>query len=147
VGSIVVEHVSDAPLERVYAVAKDVERFGEIMPDVESVAILEREGSTTVTKWVGIVAKMGRKIVWTERDHWDDEKHVCTFEQVEGDYDVYQGVWSFFATPEGGSRMTIELEVEIQIPLVGALLKNLVLKLTRMNAERMLEAIATEASR
>ncbi len=146
-GTITVEHVSPALLERVYAVAKDVERFGEIMPDVESVTILERQGSTTVTRWVGIVQKLGRKIVWTERDEWDDAAHVCRFEQVEGDYDTYRGVWSFANTPEGGCKMTIELEVEIQIPLVGPLLKSLITKLTRQNAERMLEAIATEAGR
>jgi ribosome-associated toxin RatA of RatAB toxin-antitoxin module len=147
VGTVRVEHVSPAPLARVYAVAKDVERFGEIMPDVESVQVLERDGNTTVTRWVGVVQKMGRKIVWTERDHWDDESHVCTFEQVEGDYDTYKGVWTFEETPEGGSRMHIELEVEMNIPLVGALLKSLILRLTRQNAERMLEAIAEEAGR
>jgi ribosome-associated toxin RatA of RatAB toxin-antitoxin module len=146
VGTVRVEHVSPAPVERVYAVAKDVERFGEIMPDVESVQVLERDGNTTVTRWVGIVQKLGRKIVWTERDHWDDEGHVCTFEQVEGDYDTYKGVWSFEAMPDGGSRMVIDLEVEMNVPLVGALLKSLILRLTRQNAERMLEAIATEAS-
>lgn len=146
-GTVRVEHVGTAPLERVYAVAKDVERFGDIMPDVESVKILEREGSSTLTHWVGIVAKFGRKIVWTERDWWDDANHVCTFAQTEGDYEEYKGVWTFEATPEGGNRMVIEMDVEIHVPLVGSLFRNVVLKLSKQNAARMLEAIEREAGR
>ncbi len=146
-GKITVEHVCEAPLDRVYAVAKDVERFGEIMPDMESVEILERDGSSTLTRWVGVIKQFNRKIRWIERDDWDDEAHVCTFHQTEGDYEVYQGVWKFEATESGGSKMTIDLEVEINVPLIGSLLKSLINKLTRLNAERMLEAIAEEAAR
>jgi len=147
VGKISVEHVSEAPLERVYAVAKDVERFGEIMPDIESVTVLERDGTSTLTSWVGVIKQFNRKIRWTERDEWDDAAHVCTFAQTEGDYEVYQGVWRFEATESGGSRMTIDLEVEINVPLIGSLLKSLINKLTRLNAESMLRAIADEAAR
>ncbi len=146
-GKISVEHVSEAPLERVYAVAKDVERFGEIMPDIESVTVLERDGTSTLTSWVGVIKQFNRKIRWTERDEWDDAAHVCTFAQTEGDYEVYQGVWRFEATESGGSRMTIDLEVEINVPLIGSLLKSLINKLTRLNAESMLRAIADEAAR
>ena len=34
-----------APLETVYPIAKDIERFPEFFPDVESVCILEQHGA------------------------------------------------------------------------------------------------------
>jgi ribosome-associated toxin RatA of RatAB toxin-antitoxin module len=142
---VVCEQESTAPVDRIYALAKNVEAFPEIMPDVESIEVLERDGNRTVTRWVGLVRQLARKIRWTERDEWDDAARVCTFEQTEGDYDVYRGVWSFHEREGGGTRVRLELEVEIDVPLVGALLRGLVLKLTRLNAEGMLRALAAKA--
>lgn len=136
---------SSAPVCVLYRLAKDVESFPEIMPDVESVEVIERQGSRTVSRWVGVVRQLGRKLSWTEEDHWDDEQRVCLFEQIEGDYDVYRGRWEFREAPGGGSIIELELEVEINVPLVGPLLRSLVLKLTKQNAEGMLQALAQKA--
>jgi ribosome-associated toxin RatA of RatAB toxin-antitoxin module len=127
-----------APLDEVYRVAKDVERFPEFMPDVESIRVLEREGSRTVTEWVGLV--QGRKIRWVEEDHWDDAVHVCTFRQREGDFTTYEGRWAFEAVPEG-TRTTLNLVYEMDLPLAGALLSNLLRVLVRKNLESMLAAL------
>jgi ribosome-associated toxin RatA of RatAB toxin-antitoxin module len=72
------EVLVDAPLDRVYALAKDVESFPEFMPDVESLEIVERsdDGSRTVTRWVGIAKEFRIKIKWTEEDLWDDGTHL-----------------------------------------------------------------------
>ena len=96
-----------APLADVYRVAKDVERFPQFMPDVESIRVLERQGSTIVAEWVGIV--QGRKIRWVEEDQWDDAAHVSRFRQREGDFTKYEGTWSFAVVPENviGSSASI----------------------------------------
>src|SRR3989442_15017605 len=82
-----------APLDRVYALAKDVEAFPSFMPDVESIRVQQRDGSRTVTEWVGVV--QGRRVRWVEDDDWDDALHVCTFRQREGDFTRYEGTWTF----------------------------------------------------
>jgi len=127
-----------APLAEVYRVAKDVERFPEFMPDVESIRVLERADSRTVTEWVGVV--QGRKIRWVEDDHWDDDAHRCRFRQREGDFTTYEGTWSFEAVPEG-TRTTLVLEYEMDLPLAGALLSTLLRVLVRKNLESMLAAL------
>ncbi|MBD3176167.1 MAG: DUF2505 family protein [Armatimonadia bacterium] len=144
-GTVTSTQHAAAPVDVVYRLARDVESFPEIMPDVESVEILERDNGRTVTRWVGVVAQLGRKIKWTEEDHWDDEKRVCVFEQIEGDYEVYRGTWTFEEAPDGGTTIEMELEVEINVPLVGPLLKKLVLKLTKQNVDGMLQALARKA--
>jgi ribosome-associated toxin RatA of RatAB toxin-antitoxin module len=138
VATVEASTVIRAPLDRVYALAKDVERFPEFMPDLESVRVLERTSAGTVTQWVGVV--QGRKIRWVEEDEWDDGRHVCTFRQRSGDFNRYQGTWRFEPAPEG-TRTSLDVEFELDIPLAGALLSNLVRALMRKNCESMLAAL------
>ena len=127
-----------APLGRVYALAKDVERFPEFMPDLERVTILERRPNGTATEWVGVV--QGRRIRWVEDDEWDDVGHACVFKQRAGDFARYEGEWRFETVPEG-TRTSLNVDYELDIPLAGALLSALVRVLMRKNCESMLEAL------
>jgi ribosome-associated toxin RatA of RatAB toxin-antitoxin module len=127
-----------APLDEVYQVAKDVEEFPTFMPDVESVKVLQRDGSRTVTQWVGVV--QGRKVRWVEDDEWDDTRHLCTFRQREGDFTRYEGAWTFAASA-GGTQTTLVVDFELELPLAGALLSNLLRILVRKNLESMLGAM------
>lgn len=127
-----------APLERVYELGKNVEAFPQFMPDLQSVRVLERRDSETVTEWVGIM--QGRKVRWVEEDHWDDAQHVCRFRQREGDFTKYEGTWSFAATGSS-TRTTLAVEFELDLPLAGALVSNLLKVLVRKNLESMLAAL------
>ncbi len=137
-----VETFVRAPAGHVYAVAKDVEQFPQFMPDVESLQVVDRQGNRTVTAWVGRI--QGRRVAWTEEDEWDDARRVCTFRQREGDFDRFEGAWSFEDTP-GGCSVRLVVDYELHIPLLGPLLTNLVRQLVRKNAEGMLEALRKRA--
>jgi coenzyme Q-binding protein COQ10 len=128
-----------APLEQVYAVAKRVQDFPQFMPDLERVTVLERDGEVPIrTEWVGVVE--GRRIRWTEDDAWDDARHLCRFRQREGDFERYEGEWSF--EPEhGGTRTAITVEFEFGIPLIGALLSQLLRVKMKENLDGMLAAL------
>ncbi len=136
--SVEASTVMHAPLDRVYALAKDVERFPQFMPDLESVTVLERLPGGTVTQWVGVV--QGRKIRWIEEDEWDDVRHTCAFRQRSGDFSRYQGTWTFEAVP-GGTQTRLTVDYELDIPLAGPLLSTLVKVLMRKNCESMLAAL------
>ncbi|HXX37460.1 MAG TPA: SRPBCC family protein [bacterium] len=128
-----------APLDHVYTVAKRVEDFPSFMPDLERVTVLERNGDVpTATEWVGVVE--GRKIRWTEDDDWDDAHHVCRFRQRDGDFERYEGAWSF-ETEDGGTRTTITVEFEFGIPLIGGLLSQLLRVKMKENLDGMLTAL------
>ena len=136
-----------APLDRVYALAKDVESFPGFMPDVESLVVQERseDGTRTVTQWVGGASDFKLKIRWTEEDVWDDAAHVCKFTQLKGDYQSYGGEWTFSDLGGGQTRFSSVLTYEFEIPLIGPLLKKVVAKLMRDNTQRLLDAIKTRA--
>ena len=128
-----------ASLPAVYELAKRVEDFPRFMPDLESVTVLERRGDVpTVTEWVGVVE--GRRIHWVEEDAWDDVRHLCRFRQREGDFERYEGVWTF--TPEaGGTRTAITVDFEFGIPLIGGLLSALLRVKMKENLDGMLSAL------
>lgn len=133
-----------APLDTVYAVGKDIERFPEFLPDVESVTILDRTETGWTSDWVGVVEKLNRKVKWREVDVWDDTAHVCTFYALSGDWEKYDGTWSFVAQ-DGGTLMRMELECDINVPMIGAIIKGLIGKLAKMNVDNMFEGIRRRA--
>ncbi len=140
----VTTHV-DAPLETVYGLAKDIERLPEFDENLESVKIVEREGSRTVSAWVGVVREFRQKIKWSEADEWDDEQHICRFAQTKGDFDRYEGTWTFAAEGDRRTRIDLELEYEYNVPLIGPLIKNLLHKKTQQASEGIMAAIKAMA--
>ncbi len=137
----------NAPLETVFALARDQESFPQFMPDVESVTVAERseDGSRTVTDWVAVASDFKLKVRWTEEDLWDEAAHTCRFTQLKGDYTAYGGLWTF--TPDGanGTQFQSEIDYELEIPLIGPLLKAVVARLMRDNTQKILDAIKVRA--
>jgi ribosome-associated toxin RatA of RatAB toxin-antitoxin module len=141
---IMVEEIAEAPVETVYAIAKEIERFPEWMGNVESITVLARDGSRVTSKWVGRVEEFKRNIRWTEEDIWDDAARRCLFRATEGDWETYEGEWDFI--PEGDkTRLRLKLNFDINVPLIGALIKGLLARLTEKNSRDMLKALAARA--
>jgi ribosome-associated toxin RatA of RatAB toxin-antitoxin module len=139
------EVIVSAPPDRVYALAKDVESFPEFLPNVERVTIREREGDRTVSEWVGLVPEFKRTIRWVEADTWDDAARRCDFQLVSGDWDRYEGSWTF--EPEGdATRVRLSISYEYNVPLIGPLIKKLLHKLVARNAEETLEGLRRRAA-
>ena len=143
---IEVETTIAADPEAVYAVAKDVEKFPEFMPDVERVTVLERSEGRVVSEWVGIVREFSRKVTWVEEDRWDDAARRCDFAALRGDWDTYRGAWTFEPADEGATRVRLSLEFELNVPLIGPLIKALLARLVRKNCEQMLEGLRARVS-
>jgi coenzyme Q-binding protein COQ10 len=133
-----------APVDTVYAVARDVERFPEFMEDVQSVKILEQTPEKQVSEWSSIIKEFNRTIKWTELDYWDNAAKTCRWEQTEGDFTSYEGGWEFVAN-DAGTLAKLTINYEYNVPLIGALIQGLVKKKMQSNVESMLAAIKQEA--
>lgn len=140
------ETVIHAPLETVYAIARDVEAFPQFMPDVKSVKILEKsaDGSRTLTEWVAYASQLKLQVKWTEEDIWDDANHTCRFRQVKGDYDQMEGLWEFLPHPEG-TLFRSTLDYELRVPLLGAIVQKVVHHLVTQNLKGILEGVKAQA--
>ncbi len=135
-----------APVETVYAIAKDVERFPEFMDDVQDVEILGEDGQRRVSHWVGLIEEFNRTLEWTEEDYWHDEEHSCRFEMLEGDFTEYSGIWTF-EEEEGGTLVKLVVDYEYAVPLIGPLIKKLLHRKVQQNCDNMLSAIKKQAEK
>jgi uncharacterized membrane protein len=136
----------NAPVEMVYAIARDVESFPDIMDDLQSITVLERseDGNRTVTEWVGLVRQFAMKLKWQQEDVWDPVRHRDDFRALKGDVDELAGYWQF--TPEdGGTSFDSVVDYEVNVPLIGPLVKNLIRKLMESNLAAQMEAIRVKA--
>ena len=137
--------VIHAEIDRVMGLAKDIERFPEFMRDVQSVEIAERgPGGRVVSKWRASLPELRLSVRWTEEDLWDDAARTCAFRQIEGDYGKLEGLWTFTSVEEG-TRFDSQLEIEYDVPLIGALLKGIIAKKAKENLDATLDAIKRRA--
>lgn len=138
----------NAPVEKVYAVARDVEAFPQYMDDLQSLTVLERseDNKRTVTAWVGIIREFKMNIKWTQEDVWDDSAHTDVFKMIQGDMDSMSGVWRFIPE-EGGTRFESEVSYEFDVPLIGPMVKNLIRKKMTENLQATMQAIKGCAER
>lgn len=140
-------HVSiQASPDQVYAIARDIEKFPEFMPDVQRITVLEAspDGARQVVEWVGQIPTFKLTVKWTEEDLWNDQERTCHFRQVKGDFTEYGGSWHF--VPEGdGTRFESEVTYELEIPTIGPLIRGVVRKIMTDNMVRLQQAIKARA--
>lgn len=133
--------VAAAP-EAVFAIAQDVERFPEVMHDLKKVEILEREGNRTITRWTSVaeVGPLTKEIAWEEEDVWDATALTCKFKMTKGDMKAYEGVWTF--TRDGAvTNVVLDIDYEIEIPLLGALVHKIIRQKMDENCDSLLKAL------
>jgi uncharacterized membrane protein len=134
----------EAPIERVYAIARDSPSFPDFMEDVKSVTIVEREGERVVSDWVGLIPTFRLTVRWRQEDLWDDANHRCSFRQIKGDYDKLDGTW-VFTKQNTGTLFSTELEYEYNVPTLGALVKRVIHSLVVKNLEGINRAFKARA--
>ena len=133
----------EADAAAVYELAKDQERFPEFMPDVESVTILQRDGSRMITRWKTLVEEA--PIEWIEEDVFDDERLRVDYKLVEGDLEVFEGTWTFVNGAPGRTHVTLGVEYDFGVPTLAELIGPTLHKKVRENSEMMLAALKREA--
>lgn len=134
----------DAPIEKVYAIAKDSESYPEYMKAVESLTVTSREDNRVVADWVGLITQFNLKVRWTQEEIWDDATTSSRFTQLKGDYDKMEGTWKF-SQENGGVRFDQFLDYEYNVPTLGPLVKKLILHLVKSQLEAAGEAIKKRA--
>ena len=94
------------PPQAVFNAARQVEKFPEVLPNLDSARVVSDEGNgRLITEWTATlkVGPMSKKVTWTERDSWNEADLSCRFELVKGDMKIYNGDWKFEAQ-DGGER-------------------------------------------
>ena len=138
--------VINAPIQRVYDIARDVESFPSFMEDLQSLTVVERtgDGSRTVTEWVGLIREFKMTVKWTQEDLWNAASYRDDFRMLKGDMDSMSGYWQF-TEENGGTRFDSVTEYEYNVPLIGPMIKALIRKKMEQNLETTMQAIKRRA--
>lgn len=147
--TVQVQTTIHADIEKVYAIARDVEKFSQFMPDIESVRILEDDGSgRVVSEWAGKIRQFNRTLRWIEEDVWDDNSKTCTFRQLQGDFSEYGGEWTFSPSEDGKSTDSVlRVCYTFDVPLIGGIIKGVLQKLVHQNCDNMLQSLKQYAEK
>jgi uncharacterized membrane protein len=109
----------DAPLDVIWSVLTDFERYPEWARDIKEVVVLERDDEGRATRVHFRAAAMGRSTSYTLRYQWDDAPHRLPWELVDGDImRVLDGAYEF-AENGASTDVTYHLRVELAVPLPG----------------------------
>ena len=123
----------DAPIERVYAVAADVEGSPRWQPQIKQARVLERDpDGNQVLVHTETDAKVRTLKSVLRFDY--DEPHGLRWTQDDGDLKAVDGAWEFEDLGDGRTRATYSMTVDlgrmlgmvIRGPLVGVLKGQLV---------------------
>jgi ribosome-associated toxin RatA of RatAB toxin-antitoxin module len=112
----------DAPLDRVYAVIVDYERYPEFLPEIENTEVLRRDGNTVevefslnlikrLTYTLRLVGEPGTGVSWT---------------LVDGMFQTNDGSWNLESLEGRRTRATYRIEVAVGVFVPGAITKRLV---------------------
>jgi ribosome-associated toxin RatA of RatAB toxin-antitoxin module len=105
-----------AMARKAYAMMIDVESYPDFMPSVNALEILDRADNQVTTRWDAQID--GAPIQWVQRVWWTDADRKMHFEAVEGDFDVFQGLWSAGGA-DGQVHLQLRVEYRLGIPIAG----------------------------
>lgn len=126
-------------VENVFLEAQNIDQLAKFLPDLQEVRILKKNMNEVDSFWKG--SFQGREVKWTERDIWDEANKECRFFILEGDFKVYQGMWKFIPLSDKETKVELEIEYDLGLPLVGALINTFLKKKMLENAQAMLKAL------
>ncbi len=131
----------DSSPAQVYDLAKNMERFSDYMPDVETVKVLEREANRTITEWTTNVE--GIPINWKEEDTFNDDLATIDYRLIEGDLDKFEGSWSF-ESKDNGTYVTLTVDFDFGMPTLADLLGPVLKVKVQENSDMMLAGMKKE---
>ncbi|GHJ16149.1 MULTISPECIES: type II toxin-antitoxin system RatA family toxin [unclassified Micromonospora] len=140
---VITRTVCAAGVDAVWAKLKDIESYPTYMTVVRSVEI-ERELSDgrRISSWS--VLLKGSVLEWREEEVVDEASRTLSFEQLDGDMDVFSGQWRVTAE-SGGTVITMEATFDIGIPLLAEMLNPVAEKALRDSCVQIASAVGAQA--
>jgi uncharacterized membrane protein len=109
-----------APLEQVWAIATDLERYPEWAHDVKDVVITSRDDEGRPSQVEFRTSALGRSTHYTLQYDYSDAPRALAWTMVKGDIQrSIEGAYRFTATDDGATNVQYDLQIELVVPLPG----------------------------
>lgn len=114
------EMVMNASPDLCFRVASDFERYPDWLPDVQQIAILERDGSSRPCAVAFQVGAFGRSANYILIYDYAESPNGFTWSQREGDITyALEGSYRFIDNENGSTTVHYELNVGLRVPIPG----------------------------
>lgn len=107
--------------DHAYRVLGDFRRYPELTPAVNSV-IVEPDPSGGCTSHWEVNFRRG-VLRWSERDQFDPLARVLSYEQIDGDFLLFNGEWRVESDGGDGSIVTFSANFDLGIPSLAPILE------------------------
>lgn len=111
-----------------YSRIRKFEDYPDLVDDVRSIVVRESEGGTLTSDWE--VYFRNGPLRWSEVDYFQPEQRRITFEQTEGDFEMFRGQWEVQALG-GGCRIEFEVVFDFGIPSLEGVLEPIATKVLK----------------
>ncbi len=109
-----------APLEQVWAIATDLERYPTWTHDVKDVVITARDDAGRPSQVEFRTSALGRSTHYTLAYDYADAPNTLAWTMVKGDIQrSIDGAFKFHPTEDGGTHVQYDLAIELVVPLPG----------------------------
>ena len=109
-----------APLEQVWAIATDLEKYPEWTHDVKDVVITARDDEGRPSEVEFRTSALGRSTHYTLAYDYAAAPNVLAWSMVKGDIQrSIDGAFRFESTADGGTHVQYDLAIELVVPLPG----------------------------
>lgn len=115
-----------------------VKEFPKNMPNVKECSVLEKNSKGAITCWSVEIDKI--PFSWKEKDEFDFQNFTIKFRAIDGDLEVFEGMWTLKDHASGGTEVTIEARIKIGIPMIERIIGRAIAEKFRKNFELMLYA-------
>lgn len=109
-----------APLEKVWAIAIDLEKYPQWTHDVKDVVISRRDDHGRPSQVEFRTSALGRSTHYTLSYDYAEAPNVLAWSMVKGDIQrSIDGAFKFSPNPEGTTHVQYDLAIELVVPLPG----------------------------
>jgi uncharacterized membrane protein len=109
-----------APLDTVWAVVTDVERYPEWAKDVKAVEVLQHDTEQRPLEVEFRAAALGRSTRYTLGYDYSQAPRSLSWSLVRGDImERVDGAYEFTPTADGGTEVRYDLTIELSVPMPG----------------------------
>lgn len=131
----------DAPLDRVWAIASDIERYPDWAHDVTSVNVRSRDSQGRPAEVEFRASALGRTTHYVLAYDYSSAPERLSWTMVSGDIQrSIDGAYVLRSIDDSGTEVRYELAIELAVPLPGFVKRRAERRI--LNAVRELKAVA-----
>jgi ribosome-associated toxin RatA of RatAB toxin-antitoxin module len=122
-----------------YQILGDFRRYPELTPSVNSVVVEPHPAGGCTSHWE---VNFRRGVLrWSERDTFDPDARVLSYEQIDGDFLLFNGEWRVDSDCGAGTVVCFSANFDLGIPSLASILEPVAESALKENISLIVEGL------